>query len=43
MGTPTTTKTISETSRMESTGQAGPRMNGTGERYYSFLFTKARF
>ena len=28
---------------MESAGQAGPRMKGTGERDYSFLFTKARF
>ena len=28
---------------IESSGQAAPRMKGTGERDYSFLFSGARF
>ena len=43
VGTPVTATTFSKTPRMESTEQTGPRINETGEKDYSFLFTKARF
>ena len=43
VGTPTTPTTIPQIPGMESAGQAGPRVKGTGERDYLFLFTKARF